>query len=293
MCVQFVSNLLSQDVQLATPCFIAAQRIKKSTGRLINPAAKSHMWSRITLWQEGCFYHFNYFELLTRIKHFYYVFRTMVARRELQPGDIILREKPVVTGPNLEQSQPVCLGCYALLQPKKFHACKKCKAPLCSPSCEDSELHKNECPELKQCPMGFYSSYDNGVLISRSKPDLKWANYQLILPIRVMLLKKHDLRKYKAFMTLQSHLEERRGTSAEETVRDRVVRLLEQYRFQDAFDDNIQSICGIFDTNSFELAVKGGKSLITGVFPEASMMMHSCYKNTRLTFRYTAHKHPL
>ena len=82
--------------------------------------------------------------------------RIMVASRDLQPGDIILREKPALTGPNMEQSQPLCLGCYAILNPKKFHPCRKCKAPLCSPECETNPQHKLECEELRNCPMGFY-----------------------------------------------------------------------------------------------------------------------------------------
>ena len=50
-------------------------------------------------------------------------------------------------------------------------------------------------------------------------------------------------------------------------------------------EDNVQAICGIFDTNSFDLSVQDGKVSVTAVFGEASMMMHSCYKNTRLTYR--------
>ena len=50
-------------------------------------------------------------------------------------------------------------------------------------------------------------------------------------------------------------------------------------------EDNVQAICGIFDTNSFDLSVQDGKVNVTAVFGEASMMMHSCYKNTRLTYR--------
>ena len=64
----------------------------------------------------------------------------------------------------------------------------------------------------------------------QQKPDLKSANFQLILPIRVMQLKKSDLKKYRSFMSLQSHIEERSGTQTEATVRDRVVKLLQQYK---------------------------------------------------------------
>ena len=50
-------------------------------------------------------------------------------------------------------------------------------------------------------------------------------------------------------------------------------------------EDNVQAICGIFDTNSFDLSLHDGKVSATALFGEASMMMHSCYKNTRLTYR--------
>ena len=100
----------------------------------------------------------------------------MVARRDLNPGDMILREKPIVTGPNLDNasaggllSQAVCLGCFAPLTQNKFHPCRKCKAPLCGPSCEDHPNHIEECIILKQNPLCFYSSYKNGTFITPNK----------------------------------------------------------------------------------------------------------------------------
>ena len=97
----------------------------------------------------------------------------MVARRDLNPGDIILREKPLVTGPNLEDAtkidnstQSVCLGCYAALHPNTYHPCRKCKAPLCGNSCEESLLQKDECAVFKQNPPAFYSTYNNGSILT-------------------------------------------------------------------------------------------------------------------------------
>ena len=37
----------------------------------------------------------------------------------------------------------------------------------------------------------------------------------------------------------------------------------------------IQSLCGIFDTNCFELCPSGAGDTISGIFPAAAMMMHS------------------
>ena len=100
----------------------------------------------------------------------------MVARRDLKPGDMILREKPIVTGPNLDNasaggllSQAVCLGCFAPITQNKFHPCRKCKAPLCSASCEDHPNHVEECVILKQNPLCFYSSYQNGTFMTPNK----------------------------------------------------------------------------------------------------------------------------
>ena len=100
----------------------------------------------------------------------------MVANRDLNPGDIILREKPLVTGPNLDNassggslSQAVCLGCYAPLHQSTYYPCRKCKAPLCSNACEDHPSHIEECTILKQNPIGFYSTYTNGNFVTPNK----------------------------------------------------------------------------------------------------------------------------
>ena len=69
-------------------------------------------------------------------------------------------------------SQAVCLGCYAPLTQNNFHPCRKCKAPLCKSSCEEHPAHVDECTVLKQNPIGFYSTYSHGTLMSTSKNTL-------------------------------------------------------------------------------------------------------------------------
>ena len=79
-----------------------------------------------------------------------YIFssRFMVATRNLEPGDIILREKAAVVGPSLEQSRPVCLGSAGPLV-RNFHLCSSCQAPLCSKLCEKHPLHVDECKYVR------------------------------------------------------------------------------------------------------------------------------------------------
>ena len=140
----------------------------------------------------------------------------MVARRDLNPGDIILREKPMVTGPNLDNaasggslSQAVCLGCYAPLNQNTFHPCSKCKAPLCNSSCEEHPAHVDECTVLKQNPIGFYSSYSHGTLMSPSKNTFSkvsdkvwsWSDKHALVSWVVMMI----YASFKVFVVSRKH----------------------------------------------------------------------------------------
>eukprot|EP00095_Tigriopus_kingsejongensis_P012266 maker-scaffold394_size185225-snap-gene-0.22 protein:Tk12266 transcript:maker-scaffold394_size185225-snap-gene-0.22-mRNA-1 annotation:"hypothetical protein DAPPUDRAFT_2393" len=214
--------------------------------------------------------------------------RYMVAARDLQAGQVILREKPCLLGPNLEESDLICVVCYRVLTPRGFLTCKLCQVPVCSVQCSQSESHREgECGVLKQKPLGFYSTWTNRELVHRSSPSAEHANFQLIIPLRALLLKKRDVQQYKKFMALESHVSAREGTQAEVNTDERVCRLLDQFRMHEAANrDLVQKICGIFDTNSFDLAIQGGGRGITGLYLNAAMMMHSCVKNTRLVFSH-------
>lgn len=91
---------------------------------------------------------------------------------------------------------------------------------------------------MKRCPRGFYSKYEKGRLSQlgdKEPPSLDRANYGLLVPIRVLLLKMSDVKRYKTLMGLQSHIEERREREAWENDRsllayNRLSTLLEQYK---------------------------------------------------------------
>lgn len=109
----------------------------------------------------------------------------MVAARDLNPGELILREKSVVHGPNLDKSPPICVVCYKLLREgENFRPCDKCQVPLCSKGCSLAESHSAECEVLKRCPQGFYNKFDQGRMLVSSKPSLQNANFQIIIPLR-------------------------------------------------------------------------------------------------------------
>lgn len=77
----------------------------------------------------------------------------------------------------------------------------------------------------------MYTFYQNGTFQKR-KAHPENANYQVILPIRAMLLKKLDLKKYKALTALQSHLEEREEMGKTQVVKDTIIPVVQQYKLQ-------------------------------------------------------------
>lgn len=225
----------------------------------------------------------------------------MVASRDLKAGDLILKEAAAVAGPHLDTfgGSGLCLACHDS-KSSNFHFCHKCKGPLCS-NCVCQGRGHQECDVLKQWPMGMYTKFQSGTWLN--SPSVSQANYHLIAPIRFLLLRRSDVKKYKKVIALQvneyftnqgptltlsflkqSHVEERREMGKTSIVMDNFVKLLTRYKLSDVTEDLIQDICGIFDTNAFDISGIGNLSL-SGLFPEAAMMMHSCYKNTRITFR--------
>uniref|UniRef100_A0A0K2T923 Protein msta n=1 Tax=Lepeophtheirus salmonis TaxID=72036 RepID=A0A0K2T923_LEPSM len=214
--------------------------------------------------------------------------RCMVAAKDIQMGDILLKEKCIVHGPSLEESTtPLCLGCYRPLSESSFVTCKLCKAPLCSSKCESSPIHTPECEELRNDSLGYYSFWNKTTLMRSQSPKLNYINQSIVLVLRAFGFKKRgDIKTWKEIMSLESHEEDREGSEREAFLDKNVVKILNQYSNLGSHvtPKNIQMLGGIFDTNMFELNVQGGSVSISGLFPKAAMMAHSCFKNTKVTF---------
>ncbi|CAH2011324.1 unnamed protein product [Acanthoscelides obtectus] len=70
------------------------------------------------------------------------------AEHDLNPGDIIYRDYPVILGPRcLAEPTDMCVSCYSILD---LSPCpKKCGLLLCS-NCQASPAHREECEFLGQ-----------------------------------------------------------------------------------------------------------------------------------------------
>lgn len=70
--------------------------------------------------------------------------RHLVATRDIKPGDVVLKEAPLIWGP-AQVTVPVCLGCGKTVTEENSRPCTKCGWPVCSEKCENSASHKPEC----------------------------------------------------------------------------------------------------------------------------------------------------
>ncbi|XP_071538278.1 SET domain-containing protein SmydA-8-like isoform X2 [Panulirus ornatus] len=196
--------------------------------------------------------------------------RHMVATRDIRAGEVILKESPAVVGPKL-RSSPVCLGCHKVISGS--FTCSKCHYPLCAPSCEISKYHKVECRVLAGAAGKI--KIDN---FEASHPA-----YECVTPLRCLLLKEEDPKKWEAINQLQDHAKNIKNSEMDDVIQRNTVDFLKNYMKYDGADSSeIYRMSGILLVNSFELKHNGQR--IRGVYPQAAMMAHDCIPNTKHAF---------
>jgi len=202
----------------------------------------------------------------------------LVAGRKIKAGEVLFTETPLVVGPS-NISIPVCLSCY-----NPVDGSYKCESgwPMCGPTCLKKVQHSPEVLIPKQCDAKFE-------IDEYSEPCYL---YECVLALRALLLQKAAPNKYKAFMSLESHIDERRGTPTWDRVQERVVEVMKktlgimvfeaicpEYDFS---DETIQKIQGILDTNKKEIRLS--YSDVEAVYAIACLMEHSCQPNVKTSF---------
>ncbi|CAB3385479.1 Hypothetical predicted protein [Cloeon dipterum] len=193
--------------------------------------------------------------------------RYLVATKNISQGDLIFTDSPLLIGPKMVSS-PICLGCH---QPASVDCpCPGCGWPLCGPECANAPQHQAECKLMKD--KGFRADIKDG-----SKP---LSEYACIVPLRYSLLPEEKIKKVKS---LQSHLETRRVTPLYTVLRNNVVGFLAMRLQVEVTEDDILGVCGVMDTNAYEIRRNGGVKL-RGLYPLASLMNHDCVPNTRHVF---------
>ncbi|XP_026746333.1 SET domain-containing protein SmydA-8-like [Trichoplusia ni] len=207
--------------------------------------------------------------------------RYVVAKRDLRAGETIFSDEPFVLGPNSE-STLVCFNCYLPLL-SKFVVCKNCAvAPVCpGEGCPDY-LHKKWHTE-REC--NFFKSVK---LLNGLHPMTMVQNVGSLLALRAFMKRTVDTQAWQEFMQLETHLQERRGTSIWEFSKN-TVRFIQSLSVIDDIpdDDLIQRICAAIDVNSFEVRGPpvpsiGCAEVLRGVYLKAALLAHDCVANTHM-----------
>ncbi|XP_015114975.1 SET domain-containing protein SmydA-8 [Diachasma alloeum] len=188
--------------------------------------------------------------------------RHLVSTRDLDKDDVIISEAPIAFGPGLHSDQRVCVGCG---DPRVAVRCPGCAWFACRLSCEgllDDNRHGVECKLLAKAR-----------IIPRC---------DILLPLRMVILKKRSPKRWEALSALQSHEESRGpGTEAHEEA-EAVFQQLEP--ILQAFSmgrDVISKVCGLIDVNGLETNPPEGS---VGIYQTACLLEHQCLANTRHGF---------
>ena len=203
----------------------------------------------------------------------------MVAARNIKAGEIILAEAPLVLGP-AQTTMPVCLACYVPVDGS--YKCPRSGWPLCGPTCSKAIAKNPEVVVPSQCEAQFE-------IEDYYKPSYM---YECIIVLRALLLQKQAPAKYKALMSLESHIEERRGTEVWTKTKENVIDIMKKSLgvmvFEaicpelDFSDETIQKIQGILDTNKKEIRLS--QSDVEALYATACLLEHSCRPNVKITF---------
>lgn len=159
-----------------------------------------------------------------------------MATRDINPGDIVLKEPVLIWGPS-QITIPVCLGCGRGINEDDSKPCSKCGWPVCSQKCEDSDSHRPEC---------YYTS-QAGKKVSIRNFELPHPNYQCLTVLRCLYQKQFDEEKWKKLDVLQSHCEERRNTEKYESDRFTIAKFIRSFFKLDAVfsEEDILKVCGL------------------------------------------------
>lgn len=164
--------------------------------------------SKLSLMHLNSFLFFSYF--IFQIGECASIGRYLRANRNIEAGETILREKPLVYGPKII-SAPICLGCNRYVKPqdipisvapsstrnrnqkpkvkfvRNFYKCSTCKWPVCNSQCEKSSAHLAECQLMAekkfQCSIDYNADEENR----------KESAYCAILPLRCLLMKRTNV----------------------------------------------------------------------------------------------------
>lgn len=114
--------------------------------------------------------------------------------------------------------------------------------------------------------------------------------FESILSLRCLLYKRINHHKWMQINEMESHNKIRRNIPSlwnrnQELI---VERIRHQWGYTEYTEEEIHTVCGILEVNSFEVGTNGCRA--RALFPEAYLICHDCQPNTTHTDDPYTHK---
>ncbi|XP_057651411.1 SET domain-containing protein SmydA-8-like isoform X2 [Diorhabda carinulata] len=192
------------------------------------------------------------------------------AERDIQAGEIIFIDSPVLLGPRCVPDIPIqCTICYRKIN---LITCNKnCHLTICN-SCVDSDIHSNECNLIRKL---------------KTNKDFKEGDKEkltkCLTPLRSLILNEEDL---KVVSILKSHRGDQHGKEVDILTEQLGLNITEEEKKFMYF------VCTVLDANAFEVLtdVEDNMNSVRGLYPLGSLANHSCFPNA---FHVFGEKHKM
>lgn len=167
-----------------------------------------------------------------------------------------------------------------------FLSCPDCGWILCDSSCPgwhtDNGHSTWECKSFKEHKLATF-------LTDCDEKDIRLL-FESILSLRCLLLKDNAPERWRKINEMESHNKIRRNIPSlwdrnQEFV---VERIRNQWGYAEFSEDEIHTICGILEVNSFEVGTSGCRG--RALFPEAYLICHDCQPVTTHNDDLLTHK---
>lgn len=157
---------------------------------------------------------------------------------------------------------------------------------MCQRNCPG--LHKEFGHAIWECQS--FKEHNLASFLTRcDEKDIRFL-FESILTVRCLLLKQFDAIKWKQLNEMESHNTIRKNIPTLWSRNQELIvnRVRNQWGYTEFTEDEIHTICGILEVNSFEVGSNGCRA--RALFPEAFLICHDCQPNTTHTDDPLTHK---
>lgn len=147
---------------------------------------------------------------------------------------------------------------------------------MCQNSCPG--LHKPDGHSIWEC-QSFKKHKLASFLTSCDEKDIRFL-FESVLSLRCLLLKENDPEKWRQIIEMESHNKLRRNIPSLWNRNQELVvnRIRDQWGYKQFTEEEIHTVCGVLEVNSFEVGTSGCRA--RALFPEAYLICHDCQPNT-------------